>query len=320
MKTPAFWSSKTFLSTLLIPISILYDMAGTLSRARIKPVAFHIPIICVGNLTAGGAGKTPIALYIGERLKAKNIDAYFLSRGYGGKLEGPLLVKPGKHKATDVGDEPLLLAELLPTVVAKDRVSGANYAITKGAKALIMDDGFQNRSVVKNLSLLIVDGMRGFGNGRMIPAGPLRERPEEGYKRAHAVIVMNRTTTLPKLPADRPVFFARTHPKDAANFKGKKIFAFCGIAYPQKFFEMLRTTGAKVVAEQAFADHYQYTALDLRKLLLKSYVEDAVLVTTTKDYARLPEQFRDSVAVMELGIELENPAMFDSVLDYIVSQ
>jgi len=318
MKTPSFWSSKTFLSTLLVPVSIIYDMIGTLSRAKIRPAAFPVPIICIGNLTAGGAGKTPVALYIGERLKAKNINAYFLSRGYGGRLEGPVLVKPEKHKAADVGDEPLLLAELLPTVVAKDRVSGANYAITKGAKAIIMDDGFQNRSIIKSLSLLVIDGFRGFGNGRLIPAGPLRERPEDGFKRAHAVIVINRTTTLPKLPTDRPAFFARTYPKDAANFKGKKLFAFCGIAYPQKFFEMLRTTGAKVVEEIAFADHYQYTALDLRKLLLKSYVEDALLITTSKDYARLPEQFRDSVAVMELGIEFENPAIFDSVLDYIV--
>ena len=317
MKTPGFWSERSWISTLLIPFSILYEMVSVLSRAKIRPVAFPVPIICIGNLTAGGAGKTPVALYVGNRLKAKNIDAFFLSRGYGGKLEGPVLVNPDKHTAKDVGDEPLLLAQTLPTVVAKDRVGGVNYAITKGAKVIIMDDGFQNRSVVKNLSLLVVDGLRGFGNGRLIPAGPLRERPEDGFKRAHAIIVMNRTTVLPKLPDNRPAFFARTYAKDTAAFKGKKLFAFCGIAYPQKFFEMLRTTGAKVVEEVAFSDHYQYTPLDMRKLLLRSYVHESILVTTAKDFVRVPERFRDSVAVMEMDVEFEEPMIFDSVLDYI---
>lgn len=317
MKTPKFWSSRGWISTVLVPVSIMYDMVNTLKHSKVKAVRFPVPIICVGNLSAGGAGKTPTALYIGGRLKAKGINAFFLSRGYGGRLDGPVLVKPKKHKAADVGDEPLLLAELLPTVIAKDRVSGANYAITKGATAIIMDDGFQNRSIVKNLSLLVIDGLRGFGNGRLIPAGPLRERPTDGFKRAHAVIVINKTTVLPQLPKDRPAFFARTYAKDISLFKGKKIFAFCGIAYPEKFFEMLRATGARVVKEVAFADHHPYTPLDIRKLLLESYIEEAVLVTTAKDYVRLPDRFKESVAVLDMGIEFEDPLIFDSVLDYI---
>ena len=317
MKTPKFWSSRGLLSTLLVPVSIFYDMVNTFKHAKVRPVRFPVPMICIGNLTAGGAGKTPTALYIGKRLKTKGVNAFFLSRGYGGKLEGPVLVNQKKHQAIHVGDEPLLLAEILPTVVAKNRVSGANYAISKGAQAIIMDDGFQNRSIIKNLSLLVVDGLRGFGNGRLIPAGPLRERPQEGYKRAHAVIVMNKTTGTPKLPTDRPAFYARTFPKDSANFKGKKLFAFCGLAYPQKFFEMLGTTGARVMKEVAFADHYQYTPLDMRKLLLQSYVESAILVTTAKDFVRIPERFRDSVAVFDMDVEFEEPAIFDSVLDYI---
>lgn len=319
MKTPRFWSSRGWISTLLVPLSIIYDMVNVLKQAKVKPVAFPVPVICVGNLTAGGAGKTPTALYIGERLKIHGVNAFFLSRGYGGKSAGPLLVNLKKHTAADVGDEPLLLAQLLPTIIAADRVQGARYAIAKGATAIIMDDGFQNRSIIKNLALLVVDGARGFGNGRMIPAGPLRERPEDGFKRAHAILVLNRTTILPQLPKDRPAFFARTYPKDAAMFKGKKIYAFCGLAYPQKFFEMLATTGAKIVGETAFPDHYPYTALDMRKLLLTSYAADAVLVTTAKDMMRIPERFRDSVVVMEMEMEFDNPAIFDSVLNYIVT-
>ena len=317
MKTPRFWSHRGMLSNLLIPVSIAYEMVNTLKNSQVKPVRFPIPVICVGNLTAGGAGKTPTAIYIGKRLKAKGVNTFFISRGYGGRAIGPVLVKPGKHTAEQVGDEPLLLAEVLPTVVGKDRVKAIQFAISKGAKAVIMDDGFQNRSVIKNLALIVIDGLRGFSNGRLIPAGPLRERPKEGYKRAHAIIVMNKTTHLPKLPADRPAFYARTVGKDLSNFKGRKVFAFCGIAYPEKFFELLGTTGARVVKQVAFADHYQYTPIDMRKLLLESYAEGAVLVTTSKDHARLPARYKDSVAVLEMEVEFEEPMIFDSVLDYI---
>jgi len=320
MKTPQFWNTRNWISTALIPISILYEMIGTLKQAKIRPAKLTVPMICVGNLTAGGAGKTPIALYIGACLKTKGINAFFLSRGYGGKLQGPVVVNAKKHTAAHVGDEPLLLAETLPTVIAKNRLKGARYAISKGAEAIIMDDGFQNRSIEKNLSLLVIDGARGFGNGRMIPAGPLRERARDGFRRAHALLVINRTTGLMVLPADRPTFFARTYPKNPANFKNKKLYAFCGLAYPQKFFEMLATTGAKIVDQVSFADHYQYTPLDMRKLLLQSYVKDAALVTTAKDMARIPERFRDSVMVMEMELEFENPAIFDSVLEYVVKK
>ncbi len=318
MKTPKWWSGRGFWSTALIPVSIFYDMANTLRQAQVRTTRFNIPIICVGNLVAGGAGKTPTALYIGRRLKDKGVNAFYLSRGYGGRTNGPMLVNPKKHKATDVGDEPLLLAETLPTVVAADRAAGIQYAIIKGAKAIVMDDGFQNRAVYKNLALLVVDGMRGFGNGRLIPAGPLRERVKDGYKRAHAVLVLNRASTLPPLPKDRPAFFARTFAKNGNMFKGKKIFAFCGLAYPDKFFEMLGTTGTRLMGQEAFPDHYQYTPLDMRKLLLRSFTLDAVLVTTAKDFVRLPERYRESVAVLEMDMEFESPSIFDSVLEYIV--
>jgi len=318
MKTPSFWESRNAISTMLAPFSILYDIVGTLKRAQIKPTAFPIPIVCIGNLTAGGAGKTPIALHIGKKLKERNVGAFYLSRGYGGKQDGPLLVNPKKHKARDVGDEPLLLAEVLPTVIAKDRVSGARYAITKGAKIIVMDDGFQNPSIVKSLSLLVIDGQRVFGNGLMIPAGPLREQPENGFRRAHAIVVLNRSTRVPPLPADRPVLYARSEPQFADSLKGKKVIPFCGIAYPDKFFDSVISTGAQIVEKAAFGDHYQYSKMDIQKLLFKAYIADAMLITTAKDAVRLPAELRDCIAVLDMTVEFESPAMLDILIDYIL--
>lgn len=318
MKTPGFWYKESALSRLLQPVSLLYDIISTLKRAQAKPAGFPIPVICVGNLTAGGSGKTPVALYIGKLLKNKNAGAFFVSRGYGGKLKGPVLVNPKKHTSSEVGDEPLLLAEVLPTVIAKDRVAGIRLAISKGAKAVVLDDGFQNPSVIKTLSLLVIDGERVFGNGMLIPAGPLRERPEAGFKRAHAIIVLNRSTRVPPLPADRPVFNARTVAQNTEALKGRKVIAFCGIAHPDKLFGTVAGAGANIVETIAFPDHHPYSPIDVKKLLFKSYIEEAVLITTSKDVVRLPQKLRDCVAVVDIAVEFENPAMFESVIDYIL--
>lgn len=318
MKTPAFWETRNAISSLLSPFSILYDIISTLKQGQVTPIKFPIPVFCIGNLTAGGAGKTPLALYLGQKLKERNVNAFFLSRGYGGKFTGPVLVNPKKHQAGDVGDEPLLLAEVLPTVIAKNRAQGAQFAVAKGAQAIIMDDGFQNRSIVKSLSLLVIDGQRVFGNGLLIPAGPLREYPERGYKRAHAIIVMNRSTRVPPLPSDRPVLYARSEPQIGDALKGKKVLAFCGIAYPDKFFDTVLASGAQMVEKVAFADHYQYTKRDIQKLLFKAYIADAMLITTAKDAVRLPTEFKDCVAVLDMAVVFDNPAMFDTIIDYIL--
>lgn len=319
MKTPQFWSTRGTLAKLLLPISILYDIVSTMKRAQVKPNGFPVPVICVGNLIAGGSGKTPVALYIGRMLKSKNVNAFYVSRGYGGKFKGPVLVNPKKHSAREAGDEPLLLSEVLPTVVSKDRVAGVRYALSKGAKAIVLDDGLQNPSVVKSLALLVIDGQNVFGNGYLIPAGPLRERPENGYKRAHAIIVLNRSTRVPPLPSDRPALNARTFPQNAEAFKGRKVIAFCGIAYPDKFFATLSSAGAQLVEKIPFADHYPYSMMDMQKLLFKGHIADAVLVTTAKDAVRIPAKYRDCVAVLDIGIEFENPAMMENIIDYIMN-
>jgi len=319
VKTPSFWSSNNTLSNILLPFSFLYELASQLRNTYTIPAKFPIPIICIGNITAGGSGKTPVALHIGQFLKDKNINAFFLSRGYGGALKGPIVVDTKKHSAHEVGDEPLLLARVLPTVVAKNRVEGARLALQKGARLIIMDDGFQNPSIAKTLSILVIDGRIGFGNGRVLPAGPLREKPSMALKRAHAAIVLNRSTAVPPLPPGMLVLNARTQMKDAEILRGKKLFAFCGLAYPQKFFDMLTAVGAQLVGTQAFADHYAYQDADLNKLLAQSITRDAALITTPKDAVRIPIAFKDCVAVIDMAIEFDDERMLDGMMEYVLN-
>jgi tetraacyldisaccharide 4'-kinase len=320
MKTPAFWQQTSLLTTLLQPLSSFYEVATALKRMKVKPVTLPIPVICIGNVTAGGAGKTPVALYFGKELKAKGVKAFYLTRGYGGALPGPVLVNPQKHTAQQVGDEPLLLAEILPTVKCADRLAGAQLALKKGAEVIIMDDGFQNFSLQKTLSVLVIDGRTAFGNGLVLPAGPLRERPEQALNRSHLVVIVNRTTRVPPMPKDKPIFAATTFMRDAALYKGKSVFAFCGLAYPDKFFEMLSANGVKLAGTMAFPDHHPYTEAEINKLIVQAVAQKAVLVTTAKDIVRVPQALRDCMAVIELGLDMDNERGLDSILDYILDR
>lgn len=314
MKTPRFWQTKNLLSTALLPLSWVYALGAQLNRLlSASPLSLPIPVICIGNLTAGGAGKTPVAIAIGERLKSKNISACFLSRGYGGRAAGPLLVNPHMHTARDVGDEPLLLARTLPTVVARDRVNGAMFAMKQGAKAIIMDDGFQNPSMEKTLSLLVVDGAYGFGNERLLPAGPLRETPASGFARADAVIAVGEKSVT--FPPSLPVISATIQPEIGASaLAGRNVLAFCGLAFPQKFFDTLTLLGANIVDTEVFADHHPYTNREIQVLYEKAQSENAILVTTAKDAVRLSAEWRTLVTVVNITLTIENPDVLDTLL------
>lgn len=311
MKAPSFWQSKNPVSSALLPLSLLYGFATKMRSKLTHPTKLSVPIICIGNLTAGGAGKTPVALHIGNLLKEKNIRAFYLSRGYGGKLAGPVLVDPKKHTAQDVGDEPLLLAEVLPTVVSKNRLQGAKFAVEQGATAIVMDDGFQNSSLVKTLSLLVIDGKYGFGNGRMLPAGPLREPPEAALARAGAAIVIDGNIAL---PPQLPVISAHTK-LDAASIRGKKLLVFCGIARPQKFFDALGGVGASVADTASFSDHYFYKESDLSALSARAARLQAMLATTTKDAIRLPAPFREKILVIPMELVFDQPKQLAHLID-----
>ena len=323
MKTPSFWYSneKSLRSTLLLPVAQLYDTINTIKRAYTTPLQLPIPVICIGNAVAGGAGKTPVCLHIGQMLREKGINAVYLSRGYGGTVKDrALLVNPDKHTAAMVGDEPLLLASILPTIVSPNRVLGAQLALKKNAEVIIMDDGYQNPSLFKTLSILVIDGTQVYGNNRLIPAGPLREKASSAMARAHMVIVINRTNAVPLMPREKAIYYATTQFKNAALFKQKKLYAFCGIARPEKFFNMLSNLGAKLVATKAFPDHHPYSISELNQLLIESTTEKAVLVTTEKDLMRIPKDLHDCMITADLELKFDNPGSLSYVLDYVLGR
>jgi tetraacyldisaccharide 4'-kinase len=296
MREPGFWhdprSNISLTSRLLTPLAYLWGAAGRIKRYFAHPEQAAVPIICIGNLTAGGTGKTPLALTLAERLIAAGEQVHFLTRGYGGKEHGPLQVDPARDTAAHVGDEPLLLAALAPTWVSIDRAEGAAAAARAGASLIIMDDGFQNPSLNKNFSLLVVDAQAGLGNGRLIPAGPMRERVADALKRSHAVMIVGRGHAADGLAARAsntglPVFRCILRAKGAPDLDNVPVLAYSGIGRPAKFHATLRELHADLVGIENFADHHMYSESDARKLLVRAQDLKARLVTTEKDHVRL---------------------------------
>jgi tetraacyldisaccharide 4'-kinase len=292
MRAPAFWW-RPGTGLLLAPLGGLYGaVAG--ARLGLTPQRAGVPVICLGNFTVGGAGKTPAALAVGHLLLAAHACPFFLTRGYGGRLAGPLRVNPARHSAADVGDEPLLLSTLAPTIVARDRVAGAKLAQFAGASVIVMDDGFQNPALAKDLAVVVVDGRRGIGNGRIIPAGPLRAPLGMQLDRTQAIIVVGPQTGATKV-LDRaaargiPVFHARLEPsRDIIAAIGRhKVLAFAGIGDPEKFFATLTEAGIDVAERAGFPDHHRYTTAEADHLIARARAANLMLVTTEKDFVRL---------------------------------
>lgn len=309
MRAPDFWTRGGPASALLAPLGAIYGLSVAWKARHAQPFRAQARVICVGNLTAGGSGKTPIALAIGARLKAGGRNVFFLTRGYGGSEAGPLEVS-AHDDAERVGDEALLLTQLAPTIVAADRAQGAALADERGADVIVMDDGHQNFSLAKDLSLVVVDGETGFGNGRMIPAGPLRESVRQGLKRAHAVIVMGRGN--PDLKGYQgPVLNARLAP-EGDGLRGKRIFAFAGIGRPEKFVATLKAAGALVMGSQFFDDHHPFQPSEIAGLRLRA--DGAQLVTTEKDFVRLREEERRGIAAVKVRAQFDDPPALDALL------
>ncbi|WP_160000000.1 tetraacyldisaccharide 4'-kinase [Roseomonas sp. 18066] len=319
MRAPDFWSggSGGIAPLLLSPIAAIYA-AATARRVAKPGWQAPVPVICCGNATAGGSGKTVVALDLGQRLSNRGVATHFLTRGYGGKLKGPVMVDPVQHDSQAVGDEALLLAATRPTWVAGDRAAGGKAAVAANAQAIIMDDGLQNPGLVKDLSLLVVDGNFGFGNGRIIPSGPLREPVAAAAARCRAAVLIgeDETGALAMLPPGLPVLRARQVPgPEAELLAGQPVFAFCGIGNPRKFFASLQSAGAVLAGRMAYADHYPFDASDLRDLLEQAEALRAIPVTTTKDYVRIPPAFRSRVTVLTVKLEWEEPTAIESLLD-----
>jgi tetraacyldisaccharide 4'-kinase len=293
MREPAFWWDPDGGRWWLAPFAGAY---GIVAAMRMRSVGRRagVPVICLGNLTVGGAGKTPAALEVGRLLLAAHERPYFLTRGYGGRLAGPVRVEPARHTATAVGDEPLLLARLAPTIVSRDRVAGAEAAQRDGATVIVMDDGFQNPSLSKDLAILLVDGRRGIGNGRVVPAGPLRAPLEAQMANAHAIVVVGppqgaATAIESAQRRGVAIFHARLVPDAAmiAAIGNRAVLAFAGIGNPEKFFATLLEAGVAVADQMSFPDHYSYTASDARALLKSAEADNLLLLTTEKDLVRL---------------------------------
>ncbi|MFC3674195.1 tetraacyldisaccharide 4'-kinase [Ferrovibrio xuzhouensis] len=315
--TPAFWAAgqSSPWPALLAPAAVLYGLGNRLNRALAHPQDCGLPVISVGNLVAGGAGKTPTTLALARLLDAAGRRPHLLTRGYGGSLAGPVQVDPTRHDAAAVGDEALLLAATAPTWVSRDRPAGARAAKAAGAGCVIADDAHQTWALARRLSLLVFDGSYGIGNGRLLPAGPLREPVAEGLARTDAVVVIGPATgPLPDF-GRLPVFAADLQPdaEDAARLRGRRVLAFAGIGRPEKFFASLERLGAEIVQRQAFADHAPYAPDSVMRLAEAAQQQDALPVTTAKDHVRLPAEARAMIDCLRVELRFAAP---DTVTDF----
>ena len=320
MRTPAFWHNpeSVFLAPLLAPLGRAYGLAGRLRHALVQPWTPPVPVICVGNAVAGGAGKTPVAISLGQRLVQHGRAVHFLTRGYGGSETGPLRVDPALHSPAAVGDEPLLLVRTAPTWIGRDRRKSCEAAARDGAHVLIMDDGFQNPAVVKTISLLVIDGRYRFGNDRLIPAGPLREPADTALARADAVVLLlpDATATEEWLARRKPLLKARmVAGPEQERLTGKSVIAFAGIGMPKKFFIMLWAIGCRLVATHAFADHYMFRPDDVAQLRRDAEAKNAILVTTEKDMVRLGPALGAGIETLTVSVAWQDEAALDAVLE-----
>ena len=318
MKAPEFWwrADPCWQSWLLAPAGALY--AAITARRMARPAwRGQVPVICCGNPTVGGSGKTTLALDIGARLRARGRKPAFLTRGYGGTGRQP--VRVAGQSAAEIGDEALLLAECAPTYVGADRAVTAKRAIADGADVLVMDDGLQNPTLAKDFTFMVIDGAAGFGNGRPIPAGPLRETLPAAIARCQAAVLIGPDATgvatqLGHLPVLTAALQADT------DLTGRTLYAFAGIGRPAKFGETLAAAGATVVRVQAFPDHYPYTDADLRLVLAAAEGQGAVAVTTPKDATRVPARFRDRVMIVGVRLVWADPAAIEAALSRALDQ
>jgi tetraacyldisaccharide 4'-kinase len=320
MRQPDFWNRHDRISQLAVkllsPLGRIYGASVAYRAAHTEPYRPRAKVVCVGNLTAGGTGKTPIAMEIARLLIARGGHPVFLSRGYGGRIRGPAFVAKD-DRAIRVGDEALLLASVAPVIVSPERAAGAALADEHGFDVIVMDDGHQNFALVKDISFVVIDAEEGFGNNHVLPAGPLREPVKQGLARADALII-NGAGNPPIPETGLETLRARLAPIDDKSWSGVRTVAFAGIGRPEKFFGSLAALGAEIVETRPFGDHHIYTQAEIARLKARARSEHATLATTEKDYMRLAPDERDGIEMVRVRAQFDDRAALDRLLDRLI--
>ena len=319
LRTPSFWAHRGGGAVALLPFTPLWRLGGALRKAMARPYRPDIPVVCVGNLTAGGTGKTPLVGWLVDRLHDRGWQPAILTRGYGGSVAGPIWVDPAKHDAALCGDEPLMLADGRPVMVARDRAAGARAIVSSGRHDIIvMDDGMQNPTLHRTVTIGVFDGGSGIGNGWLIPAGPLRTPFASGIAQLDLAVINGADDTglEPRLANRLPVFGAALRPEAGVieALAGSPLLAFAGIGRPARFFASIEAIGGQIARRLSFADHHPYSQQDLAQIQEDAQRHGAEMITTQKDWMRLPAEWRARVTMLPVTVDM---ACETECLDFI---